>query len=134
MATSGIVSSLFGGEPPYAGVFEPRPSTIPSGFDCLIQISAPLMNRALAANLGAWNLNILSARVPYQPELTSAKLRALIQPLLGGGFPSDRLGSPSEGLPFLEVQVLNPTPQALVWPAPADLGGAASGTNISTRS
>jgi hypothetical protein len=114
--------SLFGTEI----VFEPPPSDIPSGFDSIVQISTRLMRRTLEDNLRTWNLNPLSARVPYQSELVPLGLRALIQPLLDPS-PNDPGGAPE-----LEVQILDPLLQALNWPRPPDLGGTIGITGATT--
>jgi hypothetical protein len=114
-------SALFGTELTDAAVFEPPRSAIPAGFDSIVQISTSLLHRTLAANLARWNLNPLSARVPYDSELVSPDLRALVQPLLK---PRHTI---LEGSPYLEVQVLDPTPQALNWPTPPDIGVVTGG-------
>jgi hypothetical protein len=107
-------------------VLDPRPSNVPAGFDAIVQISAALMHRTLAANLAHLNLNPLSARVPYRSELVSAGLRALIQPLVG---PLDAVTAGGE--PQLEVQLSNPTPQMLNWPAVFD--PPVGGTSVAAR-
>src|SRR5580692_316198 len=94
-------------------IFDPPPSSIPSGFDAIVEISLPLLQQSFAANLAPLNLSILSARVPYQPEIVSPGLQALIAPIL-------RTTNPGvvSAQPYIEVQVLNPVPEALNWPAP----------------
>jgi len=129
MAAFNGLAALFGTELADSFVFDAQPSTIPAGFDSIVQISTPLMHRTLAANLAQWNLNPLSARVPYQPDLVSPGLRALIQPLLR---PIDAVIY--EPQPYLEVQALNPTPQALNWPTPPDLPVATGATSVAARS
>jgi hypothetical protein len=86
------------------------PSSVPAGFDSIVQLNIHLINASLASNLASWNLNPLSARVPYQADLVSPKLRALIQPLLGSHV------SVLQGPPQLEVQILAPAVQSLNWP------------------
>jgi hypothetical protein len=117
-----LLPGLFDTEPSDVAVFDPPPSAIPSGFDSIVQISMPLMYQTLVSNLAGWNLNPLSARVPYQAELVSAGLRSLIQPLLKPQL------SVLEGPPQLEVQILDPSPQALNWPVPPDGGIGTTGT------
>lgn len=121
MAVSPISSGLSSAsnkELTESDTFEPPPSAVPAGFDSIVQISTPLMHRTLAANLAAGNLNPLSARVPYQAELVSSGLQAMIQPLLK----PIQVIEASEAPPQLEVQILDPFPQALSWPLPPDLG------------
>jgi hypothetical protein len=99
------------------------PSSVPAGFDSIIQLNTHLMNVALASHLASSNLNPLSARVPYQADLVSAKLRALIQPLLGSNI------SVLQGPPQLEVQILAPAVQSLNWPVSPIQGLPVGGTS-----
>jgi hypothetical protein len=128
MAAFNSLSALFGTQLADSSLFDAQPSIIPAGFDSIVQMSTPLMHRTLAANLAQWNLNPLSARVSYQPDLVSPGLRALIQPLLR---PIDAVNYGAQ--PYLEVQIRNPTPQALNWPTPPDLPVATGGTGVAAR-
>jgi hypothetical protein len=103
------------------------PSTVPAGFDSIIQLNTRLINVALASNLATWNLNPLSARVPYQADQVSPKLRALIQPLLGSH------ASLLQGPPQLEVQILAPAAQSLNWPV-SQIQGVSGGGSTSALS
>jgi hypothetical protein len=111
------LSSLFGTDLQGDNVFAPQPGAVPAGFDAIVQISTKLLDWTLARNLAAGNLDPLSARVPYQPEQVSPKLRALIQPLLSKRPVNSVVDRPP---PQIEVQILDPVAQPLSWPPPVD--------------
>lgn len=80
------LSHFFGGtsgfpDPQTGEAFDPSiaPSAIPAGFQSILQFSTLLLQRVLSSNLSHSGLATLSARVPFQAELVTPKLRAAIQ-------------------------------------------------------
>ena len=125
-ATFGSAAAVLGTLVAKDDVFAPPPSTIPAGFDSVLQFSTALLHRNLAANLSRRSLNPLSVRVPYQSELVSPGLRQLVAPHIQ---PIDS----AVGGVFLEVQVLNPTPQTLRWQTPPEAIVTTAGTASKSR-
>jgi hypothetical protein len=106
---------------------ERPPSSIPAGFDSVLQFSSYMLQRVLASNLAQGGLATLSARVPYQPELVAPKLRAAIGAHLT---PFDDIGPGLSG-PNVEVLLLNPRLQTLrssAQPPPTPGTGGGSST------
>ena len=95
-----------------ANEFEQPPSTIPAGFDSVMQFSSPFLRRALTFSLAQRGVNQLSVRVPYQSDLVPPGLQEAIQPHIRP------LDSARGGL-FVELQIIEPTLQTLHWPSHA---------------
>jgi hypothetical protein len=72
------VTTLVGGAN-LADRLAPPPSSIPAGFDAVLQFDPILLQHQLARNLSNAGLSALSARVPYRPASTPPALRAAIE-------------------------------------------------------